>query len=78
LGPSKAAATITVDMLKRKTTTQPITAVERLADPSIGACERAPRTSDIRNARPKPTAAIATKLFEPVDTEPNRKKAISR
>jgi hypothetical protein len=78
LGPSKAAAPITVDMLKRKTTTQPISAVERLADPSIGARVRTPRTSDIRKARPKPTAAIATKLLEPVDREPSRKKATRR
>ena len=76
--PSKAAAAMTVDMLKRKTTTHPMTAVERLADPSIGARVRTPRTSDIRNARPKPTAAIATKLVEPVDREPSRKKVISR
>src|SRR2546423_678705 len=69
VGPSKAAAAMTVDMLKTKTTTHPMSAVERLADPSIGACVRTPRTSDIRNARPKPTAAIATKLLEPVDSE---------
>jgi hypothetical protein len=78
VGPSNAAATNTVDMLRMTTTTQPTAAVARLADPSIGACERRPRTSDIKNAMPRPTTAVASRLTERLEANPSRKKLISR
>lgn len=75
---SYPAATRTVVTLSMATTTQPIAAVERLVEPRIGECERIPRRSDIRNPRPKPTAAIERRPKDPFERKPNTKRPISR